>query len=347
MGCHVPPRVTYWTGNWNPGREAISSEISLLRNSLGAASVVVACSTRERVGVNASHRVLRIPASPWTYQPVASVVERFGDVTHIFGGLDSWYPLRFLGRRPMIVTLVTAGSPLASALLDPVAVWVAEADHLADDARTAGIPTERIRVIRPGVNLELFRPSPVPDGPFKVLFASSPQAAEEFEARGVNLLVDAARLLPDVRFVFAWRHWGNQHELRAAIDALSPPPNVEINVADVPVMATVYASVHAVAALFAPGHGKSAANSIIEGLACGRPALVSQSSGLANLLRESAAGTVVSRTPEAVAEGITQLRAHYGIAVKRARSLAESHFDQAAFVTGYLRTYDAIANRAW
>ncbi|HWV94045.1 MAG TPA: glycosyltransferase [Vicinamibacterales bacterium] len=245
------------------------------------------------------------------------------------------------------MTLVTAGSPLASALLDPVAVWVAEADHLADDARTAGIPTERIRVIRPGVNLELFRPSPVPDGPFKVLFASSPQAAEEFEARGVNLLVDAARLLPDVRFVFAWRHWGNQHELRAAIDALSPPPNVEINVADVPVMATVYASVHAVAALFAPGHGKSAANSIIEGLACGRPALVSQSSGLANLLRESAAGTVVSRTPEAVAEGITQLRAHYGIAVKRARSLAESHFDQAAFVTGYLRTYDAIANRAW
>ena len=342
----MPPRVTYWTGNWNPGREAISSEISLLRESLGAASVVVACSTRERVGVNVSHRVLRIPASPWTYQPVASVVERLGDITHIFGGLDSWYPLRFLGRRPMVVTLVTAGSPLARSLLDPVAVWVAEADHLADDARAAGIPAERIRVIRPGVNLELFRPSPVPAGPFTVLFASSPQAPEEFAARGVNLLVDAARLLPDVRFVFAWRLWGDQDELRAAIDALSPPSNVEIIVADVQVMGTVYASVHAVAALFAPGHGKSVPNSIIEGLACGRPALVSESSGLANLLRESGAGTTVGRTPEAVADGIAQLRADYATTVKRARLLAESHFDHAAFVSGYLGTYDCIASRA-
>ena len=34
MGRRMPPRVTYWTGTWDPRQEAISKEVELLRREL-------------------------------------------------------------------------------------------------------------------------------------------------------------------------------------------------------------------------------------------------------------------------------------------------------------------------
>ncbi len=329
--------MTYWTGNWNPGREAISQEIAWLRRSVAGRSVVVACSPRETWGWDRRERVLRLRPSPVAYRAAASVVERLGEVTHVFGGLDSWYPLRFLGRRPLVVTLVTAGPPVAQELLGKVSVWVAETESLAEDARAAGVDPARVRLIRPGVDLERFTPAPPPEGPFTVLFASSPQSVEDMEGRGVHLLVETARLLPDVRFVLAWRAWGDRAEVKQAFERLAPPPNVEVLHGDVADMAALYRSVHLVAALFAPGHGKACPNSVIEGLACGRPAIVSRSSGLADLIQKAAAGAAVDRDASAVAKAIQSLKGGHAGASVRARDVAQS--DIAQFAQAYGQVY--------
>src|SRR5262249_46507897 len=130
------------------------------------------------------------------------------------------------------------------------------------------VPRDRIRLIFPGTDLSEFAPLPAPAmSPFRVLFASWPERVEELETRGVFLLVEAARRCPDVEVVLLVRQWGSEEAARQAVLERGLPPNVTLEVLGNRTMSQVYSSVHATAALFAAGSGKSCPNSIVEGLA--------------------------------------------------------------------------------
>src|SRR5204863_1878868 len=117
-----------------------------------------------------------------------------------------------------------------------------------------------------------------------------------------------ARLCPDMGFVLLWRQWGDVTEARRAFERLSPPDNVTIEDLGERQMPAVYRSASAVACLYGPGFGKSSPNSVVEGLACGVPALVSDSCGLAPLVSNAGAGLAVARTPDQVASAANELR---------------------------------------
>ena len=107
VGRRLPPRVTYWTGTWDPAKEAISKEIAALRVGPARAR---AC----RVVLSGPVKPIRPPASrhllsgrAWpVLRVVAALVEPRAEVTHIFGGQSSWHLLRALGRRPIVLTAV-------------------------------------------------------------------------------------------------------------------------------------------------------------------------------------------------------------------------------------------------
>ena len=129
---------------------------------------------------------------------VAALVEPRGDITHIFGGHFSWHLFRALGRRPILLTAVSAhdgGGPLPRRHLARVAV---EIDSGVDDWVRAGVPRDRIAVVRPGIDLDWFTWAPPPASPrFTLLFASTPSDPAEIDARGIGLLVELARSRPD------------------------------------------------------------------------------------------------------------------------------------------------------
>ena len=124
MGRRVSPKVTYWTGTWDPRREAISKEVELLRGLGGACAPVVSFSSGQNFAVDVANRVVRLPASRWPLlYLLASIVERRGDVNHVFGALDAWHLLRAIRRRPTILTVSLPGRPTVPPRSHPAARW--------------------------------------------------------------------------------------------------------------------------------------------------------------------------------------------------------------------------------
>ena len=176
-----------------------------------------------------------------------------------------------------------------------------------------------------------------------MLFASTPASAGEFEVRGIPLLVEVARQLPDVEFLLPWRKWSGPSDSEAALAQLGAPANFRIAAGNHADMAGLYASVHATICLFASGFGKSCPNSVMEGLGCGRPAIVTATCGIADLIADAGAGVVAPRAANDVAAAIETLRATWTAASRRARALAERSFNQQHTHARYAELYQALA----
>jgi glycosyltransferase involved in cell wall biosynthesis len=343
---HVPARVTYWTGVWRPGAEALSNEVAAVRGALAPQAPVVSFSGGQRTRLALHDRVIMLSRRrPFVLRALAAVVEPRGEITHAWGAIDDWHFLRLLGRKPLLFTVAFDAPLRAPAHYDNVALFVAESEGLAAHLRSVGVDGARIRVVYPGVDLDVFAPPPhetAPAGRLRVVFASAPQHVEEFADRGIPLLVELARACPDIDVALLWREWGDDGAATRAFAALDPPANIVLERRGARTMTLVYQSAHVVACIYADGFGKTTPNSVVEGLACGRPVLVGRSCGIADLVVPARAGHAVTTLDEAVA-AVRALQADWLGASHRARQLAERQFGQAAFIGAYRHAYEALS----
>jgi glycosyltransferase involved in cell wall biosynthesis len=341
----VPTRVTFWTGIWRPGEEALSNEIHAVRSAIAHGSPVISFSQGQRSGMSLRDRVIKLSAGRWaTLRLVAGAIEPMGDVSHVWSSIGDWHLLRSVGRRPTLFTVAYGGTAWPVAHYRFVKRFAVEADVLADALVQAGVEAARIEVVIPGVDLVSFVPQPAPTGRFKLLFASAPASPREFEARGVTTLVEVARAIPGIDVSLLWRSWGDQGAARRALLALSPPRNLTVEERGDRTMPEVYGSAHAVACLYAEGFGKTVPNSVVEALACGRPVIVSPSCGVAGLVERAGAGRVASRLRDVVT-AVAEIEDDWVSSSRRARKLAELSFDASRFVADYSRLYADVAER--
>jgi glycosyltransferase involved in cell wall biosynthesis len=255
--------------------------------------------------------------------------------------MNAWHLLRAVGRRPVVFTAAIPGPALDHAMYGKVSVFVAETESLASALRNAGVPGERLRVVHPGIDLRRFTPLASASGRFRVLFASTPASAADFEARGIPLMIEAARLCPEIDLYLPWRQWGNHGDAKRALAALNPPPNVLVEHRDIPDMSEVLQQSHATIWVAEPGHGKSCPNSVIEGLACGLPAVVSPSCGIADLITRRGAGIAPDREPQAIAAALRTFAQNAAAWRERARDTAVRFFSLEAFCGAYRELYAA------
>jgi glycosyltransferase involved in cell wall biosynthesis len=339
----MPARVTYWTGMWDPSREAISKEVNALRVGDRARAPVVSISPGQRAQLFARSRVLTLPVKLWpVLRAVAAIVEPLGDVSHVFGGQFSWHQIRALGRRPIILTAVVPRSGTERLPATTLAQVVVESEAAIDEWIEAGIPCNRIQVVYPGVDLEWYAPRARPPKPRpSLIFASTPADPAELEPRGIELLVQLARHRRDIDVIVPWRSWGDVDAARRAVTALGPPDNFVVSFGDRADMRALYAQALATIACFAPGAGKTCPNFIVEGLACGRPAIVTPGVGLAREIARHQAGIVADRSVPALSAAVDALREGWPVLADRARALAERHFTVSGFRAGYDALYDA------
>jgi glycosyltransferase involved in cell wall biosynthesis len=346
MDRAVPPRVTYWTGTWDPEKEAISKEVDTLRTMQTDLAPVVAFSPGNRSRIHPRRRVITMSSRRWLlFRGLAACLEPTADISHVFGALDSWHALRSLGRRPIVLTLVAAGEPVHRALYDKVRVFVSESPRIAQTLADLGIPAERIRVIYPGVNLSRFPVVAPPEhGPFRILFASWPEESDQIDGRGIPLLIELARHRRDIQVVLLRRPWGDVAGTTRAVEALGLPANVSVEELGSRSMADLYAGVHATAALFKPGYGKATPASLLESLACGRPVLMTGECGIADPVASAGAGLQVRSTVDAAVAAIERLQDSWTQVSSSARALAERAFDERRFVSDYASLYSEICS---
>jgi glycosyltransferase involved in cell wall biosynthesis len=340
----MQPRIAYWTGTWEPQREAISKEIIMLRAFNRSKLPVVSFSPEQRSTYRHRDRAILLSSRRWmTLRAIAAAVEAAADLNHVFGGFESWHLLRSVGRRPILLTTALLSPPVVDRRqTEKVTAFAAEAPVLVDDLRRCGVPKNRIELVYPGVDLAEHYPAPLPAGRLRVLFASSPRSPRGFEERGIPMMVEAARHAPDVDFVFLWRDWDDPAAVDRAWRVLDPPRNVTILRQDAARMALVYAAVHVVACCYKPRFGKVVPNSIVEGLACGRPALVSETCGIADLVRQRRAGVAVGLDWRSLVRALRELQANLPEYAAAARRVAVEHFDVDRFRAQYAAIYDRL-----
>ena len=340
----MPPRVTYWTGTWDPAKEAISKEIDVLRRTGPTLRPVVGFSPGNRTGCDVGQRVALLSERRWLMlRAVAAAVEPRGDISHVFGGFSSWHLLRALGRRPIIMTAVVPREEGQQIPIHGIAFVAVEAERDAADWVNAGIPRDRVHTVLPGLDLQWYGYLPPPvSARFSVLFASTPDNPDDFDARGIPLLVELARLRPDIDIVMPWRQWGDVGAAQRALAALQPPSNLLVLHEAVVDMRALFARTHCTIACFRPGHGKSCPNSIIEGMACGRPAIVTDTSGIAEVLRRTRSGLVTSRVVTDIGVALDVLKQDWFEYSRAARSAAELLFDIDRFLAQYQHLYSMI-----
>jgi len=339
----MSPAVTFWTGTWDPAKEAISKEIRALRTGDRAGAPVVAISPANRLAYRDG--VLTLPARAWPLLRVAAAaIERRGHVTHVFGGTSSWHQLRALGRRPILMTAVVPGGDDEHPPVGRIAHVVVESDESVDAWIRLGIPRDRISRIRPGVDLALFeRMAPPAVDRFTLLFASTPSDPSEIGPRGIPPLIELARALPEVDLLVPWRVWGDEAALRRAVASLNPPSNVHVTWENAGDMRAWFARAHATIACFNAGAGKVTPNFVIEGLACGRPCLLSDAVGASADIERLGGGLRVPPTVEALREGVASLRTDWRVWSARAREAAQAEFDLVKFRARYDALYHAIS----
>lgn len=338
--------MTYWTGTWDPAKEAISKEIESLRYGARRRASVVAFSSGNRTRVTPSRSTITLSdRRRLTLRAIAAVIEPTADITHVFGGGSSWDLMRSLGRRPIILTAVVGGPGIADLPLGACSRVVVETDAAAAEWQSAGIPPEMIELIRPGIDLEEFRPAGAAPERFSLLFASTPAELTEFEGRGIPFLVDLARERPDIDIVVPWRQWGDIAAARRRLEDLRPPSNFKVRHEKVD-MPTLLQSVHATVVAFDTGVGKSCPNFVIEGLAAGRPAIIARGVEIAGLVGAHRAGISTDRTVADFAAAIDVLKEDWSGWSARARLLAEREFSLSAFRARYEAIYRALVPSA-
>jgi glycosyltransferase involved in cell wall biosynthesis len=330
--------VTLWTGWLSPEMEGCSKEVFALKDHFPRSRVFglsqyygVRLSRRNRyVGLNVRLYAL--------FRAVAPVYEATSQINHIYGGLGEWHFLRALGRRPIVMTAAVDQALLDRDLYRHVRRFVVHAPATARHLVERGFGADRIRVIYPGVDLRRNRPQPralAPRGAwptaradcFRVLFATTPNTVEGLKARGVDLILEAARRLPDVEFFLPWRPWAGAGRL-VAVCKKEAPPNVHVSEALVRDMRQVLQAADATVAPFTTVAGmKVCPTSLIESLACGRPLLLSTKVGISDLVRDEGCGEVFEPSADGLCQAILALRANHLERASNARRTAERHFD--------------------
>ncbi len=342
MDRDVSPRIAYWTSAFESHMEAIAAEVALLRSEFPS-SVAWGLSHRRWILLSRKRGFCFHPNLHLVFRGATWLFESAFDLHHVFGSLGDWFYLNRPRRAPTVLTVAAQNSTVDRQLIDRVDRFVVEHPGGRAELERMGIEKKKVELIFPPVDLKRFSPTSESPKPFTVLFASSPEESSWLVARGVPQLLDAAALRPEMRFRLLWRPWGNSlGQVRQWINERELR-NVDLKVGRCEDMASQYQTAHVTTAMFTdPERSKPSPNSIVESLACGRPVLVSEQVGLAEVIRDGQAGIVCQANGEAIAAALDRLESGWVQYSSAARSLAEKWFGADRFLRKYGQLYAEV-----
>jgi glycosyltransferase involved in cell wall biosynthesis len=339
------PVVRYWIFNYEPQWEAVSKEIDSLVLGMGdgAAASVISLNLRDR-GLRWRGPLKRIPLPLGvSFYPLLRSEAAAPGINHLFASASERWLSPMLVRNGGILTIAKGSSSLGriernAETLRSFRALVVQSEWDRDLMRQVGVSEAALRLIRPGIRLAEYREA---RGPFTVLFASSPFAADDFLTRGIQLMVRVAARLPDVRFLLAWR--GRHLEKLRGLLHEAGTANVEVRDGVIADMGAVYDEVHA-AALPALEHRSfiPAPRSGLEALAHGKPLLVSRYVGIAESLVRAGAGVVFDPTVSGLEDAIRHMRAGYDDHRRAAQPYIAAHFSPSTHLELYRRLYQSL-----
>jgi len=328
---------------YSPLNEAISKEISILHSHFKG-SFVYGISSRDLFKISIRNRYFVHYFRPYRFAPkLIPLVERKFDISHIYHNLHNRFFLDNLSKKPIILTAAAGGDVLDIGEYDKIDKIVVESNSEKDRLSKAGIHEDKIKIVYPGLNLDKFYYQK-PSGKFKILFASSPFEKGYFGPRGINLLLSVSEQIKETMFILLWRKWSGT--IAPIKDLVSDKVNIKLYLKTIQDINSFIGEVHAVIAPFTSRQlTKPCPHSIIEGLAAGKPVLVSRETGIADLIEQEKCGVVFKPTEEETLKAISELKKNYKIYQTNARQCAEKYFSAHKFIQNYKTIYNEALNQ--
>jgi glycosyltransferase involved in cell wall biosynthesis len=323
---------------------AVSKEVFQLKRYFPG-SCAFGVSPHYALKLSAAHRSFGVHVSLYPlFRKAIPVLERCFHLNHVYTSLADWHFLSALGRRPIVLTITEPGTPRDPRLLEKISHVTAESERLAALAVQAGISPDRVSITYPGVDLEVFRETVPPPGPWKCLYASSPENIGEMHSKGVDLLLDLAAVEPQLQITLLWRPFGPDSE--RALDQVRQRglPNVIIRRGRIKDIHRWFGQFHFTIAPYR-SYGKPCPNSVVESMAAGRPVLVAKYVDIGDLIRREGAGLVFEPTLASLREAFRLMREKYPSLQGNARRCAEKYFDLRRMIRTYKQLYKRLLSR--
>ena len=321
----LPPKI--------PQAEALSQEISALQNHFGG----------ELNYLNPNQRApIPIPRLLFGFQQLTKLRSIEGQFSlHHFYNPDPFpFPvLRFL-RRPVVYTVssgVGATRPNLSYFSKLTAIAVNDERSFK---RLRGWGLNNIYRTLPGIDKSRFTYTPLPlKKEIRLLAASAPWTKAQFESKGINALLQAAKQEPRLRIIFLWRGV-LYREMAQKVQRLGLEEQVQVVNSLVNVNKAL-ASVHAAITLATrEGIVKAYPHSLLDALAAGKPALVSKTIPMADYVAETGCGVVVEKlSADHILQAVAELSDNYQIMQKIALEKGKRDFSLNAMLMSYQRLY--------
>jgi glycosyltransferase involved in cell wall biosynthesis len=330
-------RVLYWTECClEPKIEAISKEVCQLAHHFKK-SWIYGISPHYTARWSRADRYFGLHP---VFHPLLRVgipfLERFADINHVYGGVCPWVFYKSLKTKPLVLTIADQKGEPNFDFLERCRKIIVQTETYYKQVLGWGIEARKVELLYPGLQLDHFRPmrrDRSQGGPPRILFASAPRSVEEMEGRGVHLLLETARRSPASHYSLLYREWAagytSLEPTRQAI-ARQDLRNVNLMNRTVGDMAEVYGQHEFVVIPYTRADGgKECPNSLIEGLACGLPALISTVCPFASFIETHACGVVFEPTPEGLQQAIETGRSRYLELSENAAQTSRRFFSEA------------------
>lgn len=340
-------KILFFCGHYNPQNEAVSKQIQSL-SALFGGGYIYSLSEFGRDKNQKKENLKPISISPlkhrFYYPFLAPFLEMKTSLCHIFYPLASaGVFIRRLGKNKIIFTSAS-GDINYREDMQKVSAFVFECERdreefleKSDDRLPQDCMTD---VIFPGIDLSFWNATPPPEceRKFNVLFASMPFSNSYLEARGVGVIIEIAKKLgKGFDFILPSRMPVSQ--LKKGITQ-SVPDNVIIVSEEINDMREYYAKAHCVILPFGDKRlNKSCPLSMLESLASGRPALVSENVGAGDIIPKTGAGLRVHLSATDFCNALVEMKSNYGRYQTNARAAAEKYFSMELFLARYKNLY--------
>lgn len=340
-------RINYWTtAPLEPAIEAVSKEVFELAAHFGGRTLAV--NPHLSLRIEQFGRVLGFsPRWDPLLRLAIPLLERTGDVNHVYAEVSPWVFHKTLRRRPIVLTIASEKGELVPEFLARCTTLVVQTRGMQGVLERAGIEAARVRLIYPGIDLASFQPRAAtpPNRRPRVLLATFPRTAEELAERGVLFLLQVAREYPDFEFSLLsrpWRTGGTAAEHTRGLIAAGNLTNVTLLEGARDDMRSVYLQHDFTVIPFTtPEGGKECPRSLVETMACGVPVLISEAAPFSAFVRERQCGEVFALDPQGFAQAIGAALSRYSVLSENAVRESHAQFDMRATMKAYAEIYEA------
>lgn len=340
--------VTYWTtASLEPGHEAVSKELFELSRRFPNCRIVA---TSPHLGFRFSRR-------PWVFglnsrfDPLLRLamppLEQLTDINHIYGEVSPWPFSHRLRGRPTVLTIASEKGSIAEDFFDRLDAVTVQTGPMLERVRSVERWRAKVSLIYPGVDLCRYKPAellqPQSGIRTKILLATFPRGANELQIRGVDLLFRLAASCPEVDFHLLPRPWASgdtaSEVVRRRLEC-GAPPNLRLLDARQGAMEHLYPQYHFTIIPYETADGgKECPLSLVEGLACGIPVLISRAASFSEFVTRSGCGVAFDIEPHSFKLALDEAQSRYSSMRTCARDVACAHFDAEATAASFAKLY--------